>query len=199
RPRLVVVGIVSLVAGMNENALQAQLADRALGLLDEGGSAARQNCREAVKHALVFLLNLGGIVRPLLHRRQLFMRGLAAQIVRRVGDHADIDAVLVVRVEKILQHHGTAALAPFRTTYAVACAAIVSRLFRRVDMRMPVDDHAVLLIACDSRALITPATCAESSGSANATRRPPAALMRSSTQAGTPPSTGTRRPPRCSD
>ena len=46
RARLVVVRIVALVAGMNENALEAELADRALGLLDEGRPAAGQDGRE---------------------------------------------------------------------------------------------------------------------------------------------------------
>src|SRR5215510_2067776 len=46
RARLVVVRIVALVAGMNENALEAELTDRALGLLDEGRPAAGQDGRE---------------------------------------------------------------------------------------------------------------------------------------------------------
>lgn len=70
------------------------------------------------------------------------MIGLAAQIVGGIGHHADVDAVLIVGLEKVLEHHGAAALAPFRAALAIRGAAIVGRLFRRIDMRMPVDDHA---------------------------------------------------------
>src|SRR5262249_20488966 len=70
------------------------------------------------------------------------MRGLAAQIMRGVGHHADIDAVLVMGIEEVLEHHGAAAFAPFRPALAVGGAAIVGRLLRRIDVRMPVDDHA---------------------------------------------------------
>src|SRR5262249_10002879 len=110
--------------------------------VQEGGTGGRENCGEGVERALVLVLDLGGVVGPLLHRRQLLALGLAAQIVRRVGHDADIDAVLVMGVEEILEHHGAAALAPFRSALAVVGAEIAGRLLRRVDMRMPVDDHA---------------------------------------------------------
>src|SRR5947209_15431752 len=91
---------------------------------------------------MVALLNVGGIVAPLLDRRQLFMVGLAAQIMRGIGHHADVDAVLIVGLEKVLEHHGAAALAPSRPALAVQRAEIVGRLFRSIDVRMPIDDHA---------------------------------------------------------
>src|SRR5262245_36439950 len=53
------------VAGMNEDALEAELADRALGLFDENRPAAGQDGREGVERTLVFLLDLGGVVAPL--------------------------------------------------------------------------------------------------------------------------------------
>jgi hypothetical protein len=98
RARFVVVGIMALVAGMNEDALEPEIANRALGLLDKGRAAAGQDGCEGVESALVFLLKVGGIITPLLHRRQFFMLGLAAQIMRGVGHHADVDAVLVMSV-----------------------------------------------------------------------------------------------------
>ena len=70
------------------------------------------------------------------------MRGLSAQIMRGVGDHADVDAVPVMRVEKVLEHHGAAALAPFGATLAVEGAEIVGGFFRSIDVGVPVDDHA---------------------------------------------------------
>src|SRR5262245_3308045 len=84
RARLVVVGIMTLVAGMDEDALEAELARRPLGLLDEGRSAAGQDSRERIEHALVLLLNFGGVVGPLLHRAKLFMAGLAAPLMPRL-------------------------------------------------------------------------------------------------------------------
>jgi hypothetical protein len=134
------------VARIDEDAFETELTDCALGFLDEGGTAARENGGEGIEHALVLLLHLGGVVGPLLHRRQLLARRLAAQIVRGIGDDADVDAVLVVRLEKILEHHGAAALAPLRAALAVVGAEVVGRFFRCVDVRMPVDDHACLLL-----------------------------------------------------
>src|SRR5713226_8218113 len=99
RARLVVVGIMALVTGMNENPLEPELADRTLGLLDEGWPAAGQNRGECVERAFMLVLNLGGIVAPLLHRGELLMRGFAAHVMRRIRDHADVDAVFVVGVE----------------------------------------------------------------------------------------------------
>jgi hypothetical protein len=64
--------------------------------------------------------------------------------VRRVGDHADADAGLVMGVEEILQHHRAAAFAPGRAGLAVERAQVVGRLFGRVDMCVPVDDHEAL-------------------------------------------------------
>src|SRR5262252_7592593 len=58
--RLVVVRIVALVAGMNENTLEAELADSTLGFLDEGRAAAGQDRRERIERAVIFLLHLGG-------------------------------------------------------------------------------------------------------------------------------------------
>jgi hypothetical protein len=142
RARLVVVGIMTLVAGMDEDALEAELTDRPLRLLDEGRPAAGQDGRERVERALVLVLNFGGVIGPPLHRPKLFMVGLAAQIMRGIGHDADVDAVLVMRVEKVLQHHRAAAFAPFRAVRAVQGAEVVRRFFRRVDVRMPVDDHA---------------------------------------------------------
>ena len=142
RPRLVVVGIMPLVAGMDEDALQPELLDGALGLLDEGRPAARQDGGEAVEHALVVLLHLGGVVGPRLHRRQFLVGALALEVMRGVGDDADVDVVLLVRADEILQHHRAAALAPRRAGVAVPGAQIVGGFFGRVDMRMPVQDHA---------------------------------------------------------
>src|SRR6202030_786175 len=106
--RLVVVRIVALVAGMNENALEAELADSALGFLDEVRAAAGQDRRKRIERALVFLLKLGRIVGPFLDRRQFFVIGFAAQIVRGIRHYADVDAVLVVGLEAISEHHGAA-------------------------------------------------------------------------------------------
>ncbi len=141
RARVVVVRIVALVAGMNENALEAELADRALGLFDEGRAAARQDGRKRIERAFVCLLNLGGVVAPFLDRQQFFVVGLAAQIMRGIRYHADVDAVLVVGLEEVLEHHGAAALAPLRPMLAVQGAEIVGCLFRSIDVRVPVDDH----------------------------------------------------------
>jgi hypothetical protein len=142
RARLVVVRIVALVAGMNENALEAELSDSALGFLDEGRAAAGQDRRKRIERAQVFLLKLGRVVGPFLDRRQFFVIGFATQIVRGIRHHADVDAVLVVGLEEILEHHGAAALAPLRPVLAVQGAEIISRLFRSIDVRVPVDDHA---------------------------------------------------------
>src|SRR4029079_6340543 len=60
-----------------------------------------------------------------------------------IGDDADVDAVGVMRFEKIFEHHGAPALAPFRTILAVERPEIVRRLFRRIDVCMPIDDHAL--------------------------------------------------------
>jgi len=89
---------------------------------------------EGIEHALVLLLDLGGIVRPFLHRGELLVRGLAAQIVRRVGHDADVDAVCGnARRGSSPSTMGPAALAPFRTALAVVGAEIVGRFFRRID------------------------------------------------------------------
>src|SRR4029078_9700822 len=56
RARLVVVGIVTLVAGMNEDAPETELARRPLGLLDESRAAARQDCCERIERSLCFSL-----------------------------------------------------------------------------------------------------------------------------------------------
>src|SRR5882757_7961020 len=66
--------------------------------------------------------------------------------MRGVGHDADVDAVLVVRIEDVLEHHGAAALAPFGTALAVDSAEIVGRLLGCIDMRVPIDDHALLLV-----------------------------------------------------
>jgi hypothetical protein len=141
RPRLVVVGIVPLVAGVDEDAFEPELLDRALGLLDEGRPAARQDGGEAVEHALVVLLHLRGVVGPGLHRSKLLVVALALEIVRGVGDHADVDIVLFVRADEILQHHRAASLAPRGPGLAVQGAQVVGGFFGRVDVRMPVQDH----------------------------------------------------------
>src|SRR5207247_8280135 len=103
---------------------------------------AGQNGGERVERAFVCLLEIGGIIAPLLYRRQFFMLGLAAQIMRGVGHHADVNAVLVMSIEKVLEHHGAAALAPFRPALAVGGAAIVRCFLGRINVRMPIDDHA---------------------------------------------------------
>ncbi len=90
----------------------------------------------------MLVLNLGGIVAPLLDGGEFLVSRFAAQIVRGIRDHADVDAILVVSVEKILDHHGAAALAPFRAALAVERAKIARRLFRSINVRVPVDDHA---------------------------------------------------------
>ena len=110
--------------------------------LTKAGPPHGRMVAKRIEHALVLLLHLGGVVAPGLHRGQLLVRALAAQVVRRVGDDADVDVVLLVRAEEILQHHRAAALAPFRPAVAVPGAQIVGGFFRRVDVRMPVDDHA---------------------------------------------------------
>src|SRR6516165_9789990 len=61
-----------------------------------------------------------------------------------IGDDADIDASLVMRIEKIIEHHRAAALAPRWTVLAVVSANVIRRFFRRVDMCVPIDDHAEL-------------------------------------------------------
>ena len=142
RPRLVVVGIMALVAGMDEDALEAELLDRALGLLDEGRPAARQDGGEGVEHALVVLPAPWRRSRSTPAPTAVPRRRACPEIMRGVGDHADVDVVLVVGVEEILQHHRAAALAPGRAALAVPGAQIVGGLFRRVDVRMPVEDHA---------------------------------------------------------
>src|SRR5262249_12334544 len=132
----------ALGGGVNENALEAELANGALGLLDEARPPARQHGREAIERALVLLLNLGGVVAPALHGRQLLIRTLAPQIVGGVAHHADVDARLVMRIEKIFEHHRTSALAPGRAALAVERAHIDGGLFRRRDRGVPVDDHS---------------------------------------------------------
>ena len=67
--RFVVVGIMALVAGMNEDALEPEIANRALRLFDEGRASTGQNGSERVERAFVCLLEIGGIIAPLLHRR----------------------------------------------------------------------------------------------------------------------------------
>src|SRR5262245_19716923 len=62
--------------------------------------------------------------------------------MRGIRHHADVDAVLVVGLEEILEHHGTAALAPLRPVLAVQGTEIGGCLLRSIDVRMPVDDHA---------------------------------------------------------
>src|SRR5262249_14577298 len=131
-----------LVAGVNEDALEAELANGALGLLDEARPCARQHGGEAIERALVLLLNLGGVIAPALHGRQLLVGTLAPQVMGGVAHHADVDARLVVRIEKIFEHHRTSALAPGRAALAVERAHIIGGLFRRIDMRVPVDDHS---------------------------------------------------------
>jgi hypothetical protein len=111
-----------------------ELADGALGLLDEGRASARQDRGEAIERANVFLLNLGGVIAPPLHRRQFFVFGFPAQVMRGVGYDADIDAVLVMGVEEILEHHGAAAFSPFRPALPISGAEIVRRLFRSIDV-----------------------------------------------------------------
>jgi hypothetical protein len=67
--------------------------------------------------------------------------GLAAQVMRGVADHADVDAVAVMGVEEILQHYRAAVLAPGRPVASIESGLIIRGFFRRVDMGMPVDDH----------------------------------------------------------
>ena len=62
--------------------------------------------------------------------------------MRGVGHHADVNAVLVMSIEKVLEHHGAAALAPFGAAFTVQRAEIVRRFLGRIDVRMPIDDHA---------------------------------------------------------
>src|SRR5262249_43432451 len=62
-------------------------------------------------------------------------------IMRGIRHHANVDAVLVVGLEEVLEHHGAAALAPLRPVLAVQGTEIVGCLFRSIDVRVPVDDH----------------------------------------------------------
>src|ERR1700738_3898318 len=68
--------------------------------------------------------------------------------MRGVGDHADVDAVFVMRVEKVLEHQGATALAPSRTALAIQRAEIVGGFFRSINMGVPVDDHARAPLIC---------------------------------------------------
>jgi hypothetical protein len=70
-------------------------------LLASANAAPDESAVAAFRRAPVFL-NFAGVlvVGPLLHCGQFFMRGLAAQIVCRVGHHADVDGVLVVSAEE---------------------------------------------------------------------------------------------------
>src|SRR5215813_12367246 len=66
--------------------------------------------------------------------------------MRGIRHHADVDAVLVVGLEEVLEHHRAAALAPLRPVLAVQGAEIVGCFFRSIDVRMPVDDHACVSV-----------------------------------------------------
>ena len=142
RTRFVVVRVMSLVTGVNENALETEFTNGALGLLDEGWPAARQDGGEAIKRTFVGVLNLRGIIAPPLYGGKLVLLALAAQIMSGVGHHADVNARLVMRVEEILEHHRTTMLAPGRSVPAVEGPPVVGRFLRRVDVCMPIDDHA---------------------------------------------------------
>ena len=103
RPRFVVVRIVTLVARMDEHALEAELANGALGLLDECRAAARQHGRETVELALVLFLNLRRIIAPALDRLELVRRRLAAHVVCRIAENRHVDVAALMGVEHVLQ------------------------------------------------------------------------------------------------
>jgi hypothetical protein len=143
RTRFIVIRIMSLVAGMDENAFETEFANGPLGLLDEGRSSARQDCRETVKHTLVLVLHFGRAVGPALDGGKLLAIAFAAQIMSGIGHHTDVDACLVMSVQEIFEHHRAAVFAPRRAALTVESPLVVGRFFRRVDMGMPIDDHNV--------------------------------------------------------
>jgi hypothetical protein len=130
------------VARVDEHALELELDDGALDLPQVGRPAARQDGGERVERALVGVLDLGRVVGPALDRRELVLVVLAAQIVRGVAHHADGDAGSVVSVEHVLHGH-RATPAPGRPALAVP-GRVVGRLLGRIDMGVPLDDHAML-------------------------------------------------------
>ena len=94
--RLIVVRVVTFMAGMNEYAFQSELAHGALGLLDECRPATRQDRGKTNKRAFVFFLHLGRVVAPALRRGQFLACRLAPQIMRGIGHDAYIDAGLAM-------------------------------------------------------------------------------------------------------
>src|SRR5262249_60855080 len=59
-----------------------------------------------------------------------------------IDDDADVAAVIVRRTEKCCEHLRAAALAPGWAALAVVSANVIRRFFRRVDMCVPINDHA---------------------------------------------------------
>ena len=140
RPRLVVVRIMSFVIGLNQDALEAQLSDRALGFLDLGRAAARQDGREAVQRAFVLLLDFGGIVRPALDGFEFVLLGFAAHVVRGVADDTDRDAGPMMGIKDVLDGHRAFA-GPGRSAFPVPCERVGGGFFGGIDVGVPFNDH----------------------------------------------------------
>src|SRR5262249_50028218 len=130
-----------LVARMDEEALEAELADGALGFLDIGRTAARENGRGAVQRPGVFVLDFSRVVGPARNYLWVVRRRLSRHVMGPVPHPADVDAGLVVGVEHVLNRH-RATPRPARPALAVE-GRLVACLLGRIDVGVPLDDHAL--------------------------------------------------------
>ncbi|MEE8612548.1 MAG: hypothetical protein V3S85_00275, partial [Nitrospirales bacterium] len=88
----------------------------------------------------VFLGNLSRVLVPSLDAAEAFRVRESLDVVNGAANDHFIDAGITVRVDDILQGHGAAAL-----------PSGLSSQFRRVDMRVPINLHSVILLETKSQ------------------------------------------------
>src|SRR4029434_4739714 len=101
-------------------------------LLQKRLAAARQGAGKDHDPVSMLLLNLGSVVIPTTEKRQRFLRCLVPEIMDGIADDAEIDAGTLVSFQQV-----------FNGKRRSAAPTPLFGQFRRIDVRVPIDNHLV--------------------------------------------------------
>src|SRR5262249_54767263 len=129
---LVVVGVRTLMARVDEHALQATFNDRSLKLFQKRLAAAGEGAGKNHNPASMLVLNLGSVAIPTVEKRLRLFRSLVPEIVDRIADDAEIDTDALVSFQQV-----------FNGKWRNAAPTPLFGQFRRINVRVPIDNHVL--------------------------------------------------------
>src|SRR5262245_4488022 len=131
-PSLVVIGVGTLMARVDEHAFQTAFNDGSLKLFQKRLAAAGQGAGENDDPVAMLVLNLGSVVIPAMEKRQRLLRSLVPEIMDRIADDAEIDADALVSFQQI-----------FNGKWRNSAPKPLFGQFRRINVRVPIDNHLI--------------------------------------------------------